>query len=112
MSDLVALSCAFSTATVYGVRYRPKNQPYHMGGLKKGSKTGQERSLFARSLWKCCSWFSCVTLVSKVRLVFRPRHEPSVTSNVLNLQPYKRTDTHTHTLLWPLICMTKAWLII
>lgn len=60
-------------------------------------KTGQEISLFARSLWKCCSWFSCVTLVSKVRLVFRPQHEPSVTSNVLNLQPYKRTDTHTHT---------------
>lgn len=81
----------FSTATVYCVHYRSKKSTLSQERLK----TGQERSLFARSLWKCSSWFSCVTLVSKVRLVFRPQHEPSVTSNVLNLQPYKRTDTHT-----------------
>lgn len=45
------------------------------------------------------------------RVVCGPQCEPSATCNVLNLQPHKRRS-HTRALLRPLICMTKAWLII
>lgn len=89
-----------------------KGMRYGLFGRKKNRYThGWLIRLFAGCVYSCV-WFHVHLqtimylheFVSEVQLVYRPQHEPSVTSNVLKSQ--------THSLLRPLICMTKTWLII